>query len=392
MCNNDWWAKDDWFRWFFQLWRTFYSWSGRRGIHEVDEEVPRTKLISLVLDMCPSLYYTGWVANMDNYYTSPQVAVALAERKVYIRGTCRANRAGFPPAMQYSRTEAAKVERGTHKMVSDENYGIACYGWIDGNRNTVHFLTSADGMATNEVSRRVGWCDKKVQAPICIKRYNHGMQAVDRHDQLVRQTFSLASRHGFKKYYVQIMLGLMDMALVNAYIHYKLVNEENSTKDSARYEFMESLANALLTTDCDNFANSGSGMSNDSIFEAIVQQDKPFRKGQSPRTKPKGKKQRSLRHPIRVVSRMRTRSSRQAVTKRMDLYAKCEDLRSVERGYYPLLFVLNTVYVCVPEAMHRKRFLKRMARRSQTTVGWHRTTPWVAGRRLILFTSLKDFS
>jgi hypothetical protein len=156
---------------------------------------------------------------MDNYYTSPQVAVVLAERKVYIWGTCRANRGGFPAAVQYGRTEAAKVDRGTHKMVLDANYGIACYGWIDG--NPVHFLTSADGMTTNEVTRRIGRSEKKGNAPICIKIYNKGMQAVDRHDQL-RHTFSLSSRHGFKKYYVKIILGLMDMALVNAYIHYKM--------------------------------------------------------------------------------------------------------------------------------------------------------------------------
>jgi hypothetical protein len=223
---------------------------------------------------------------MDNYYTSPQVAVALAERNVYIRGTCRRNRAGFPAAVQYSQTEAAKVERGTHKMVSDAKYGIACYGWCDG--CPVHFLTSADGTSTNEVTRRIGRCDKKVKAPICIKRYNHGMQAVDRHDQM-RQTFSLASRHGFKKYYVKIILGLMDMALVNAYIHYQLVNPEDCKKDTARYDFMDSLADALIMTDWDNFANSESGMSNDSIFEAILQQGQPFQKGQLTRTKkPKG--------------------------------------------------------------------------------------------------------
>jgi hypothetical protein len=39
-------------------------------------------------------------------------------------------------------------------MVSDENYSIACYGWSD--ENPVHFLTSADGTAANEVARRVG--------------------------------------------------------------------------------------------------------------------------------------------------------------------------------------------------------------------------------------------
>jgi hypothetical protein len=45
-----------------------------------------------------------------------------------MRGTCRANRGGFPAVVQYSRTEAAKVDQGTHKMVLDANYGIACYG------------------------------------------------------------------------------------------------------------------------------------------------------------------------------------------------------------------------------------------------------------------------
>ena len=99
---------------------------------EVDEGVgPRSKLVTLVLDMCSSLYGSGRVVNMDNYYTSPEVAVALAEKNVYIRGTCRSNRAGFPAAVQYGKPEAAKVDRGTHKMVSDETHGIACYGWIE---------------------------------------------------------------------------------------------------------------------------------------------------------------------------------------------------------------------------------------------------------------------
>jgi hypothetical protein len=223
------------------------------------------------------------VVNTDNYYTSPEVAVALSERNVYIRGTCRANRAGFPAAVKYGAAEASKVVRGTHKMVSDAKYGITCYGWIDG--NPVTFLTSADGSVTNEVTRRIGRIEKKVNAPLCIKRYNKGMQAVDRHDQL-RQTFSLAGRHGFKKYYVKIVLGLIDMALVNAYIHYKLVHPEECKPDSARYDFMESLADDLLTMDWENFANSESGISNDSIFQAIVERDEPaLRTGNSSRHK-----------------------------------------------------------------------------------------------------------
>ena len=37
------------------------------------------------------------------------------------------------------------------------------------------------------------------------------MQGVDQHDQL-RQLFSLSNRHGFKKYYIKIILALLNMA------------------------------------------------------------------------------------------------------------------------------------------------------------------------------------
>jgi hypothetical protein len=71
------------------------------SIDEAEEEVPRTKLISLVLDMCLSVHDSGRVVNMDDHCTSPQFAVTLAERKVCIRGTCRGNRAGFPAAVEH---------------------------------------------------------------------------------------------------------------------------------------------------------------------------------------------------------------------------------------------------------------------------------------------------
>jgi hypothetical protein len=42
---------------------------------------------------------------------------------------------------------------------------------------------------------------------------------------------------------------------------------------------MESLANSLLTTDLENFANSEHGISNDSIFDAILEKDRPPGRG-----------------------------------------------------------------------------------------------------------------
>jgi hypothetical protein len=53
------------------------------------------------------------------------------------------------------------------------------------------------------------------------------MQAVDRH---AADIFNLPVDMVSKKYYVKIILGLVDMALVNAYIHYKLRKKRNARK------------------------------------------------------------------------------------------------------------------------------------------------------------------
>lgn len=200
-------------------------------------------MLSLIMDMCEPLSGSGRVVNMDNYYTSPKAAWMLAQEKVYMRGTCRTNRIGFPSGISFSSKEKNNWDRGSMRGMIERRKGIAAFGWLDG--NPVHFLTTADGNGDTEVKRRVGRERMSVRAPIGILQYNKGMQAVDRHDQL-REGFSLSARHGFKKYYQKIALGLIDMAVVNAWIHYKLVNPEKCTHERARYEFMDSMADSFL--------------------------------------------------------------------------------------------------------------------------------------------------
>ena len=229
------------------------------------------KLLSLVVDMCKPLFGSGCIVNMDNYYTSPEAAVALRQKGVYIRGTCRPNRIGFPQAVRFTNTEANNQDRGTIKRMVDSTNHLAAYGWVDG--NPVHFLTSADGTGSTNVKRRVGRKVSRVKAPIAIKRYNENMHAVDRHDQL-RETFSLSRRHGFKKYYLKIAMGLLDMAVVNAWIHYKLVNKDKCNKKNSRYEFMRSLADSLLVTDWTTFGSTASAKEGEKIFKSLFSEDR----------------------------------------------------------------------------------------------------------------------
>lgn len=225
-------------------------------------------LVSLIMDMCRPLFGSGRVVNMDNYYTSPTIAWLLSEQKLYMRGTCRTNRLGFPSGISFTSKEKNNWGRGSIRGMVEKRKRIAAFGWLDG--NPVHFLTTADGNAVSTVTRRVGRERKTIEAPVSIKNYNAYMQAVDRHDQL-RAVFSLSARHGFKKYYHKIGLGLIDMAIVNAWIHYKLVHPDKCSNELSRYEFMDALADSLLETNWQEYTETSVSGDNEDILRQLVQ-------------------------------------------------------------------------------------------------------------------------
>jgi len=96
-----------------------------------------------------------------------------------------------------------------------------------------------------EVKRRSGRESLHVSAPVVVDNYNKYMGGVDCHDRL-RSTFSLCKRHGFKKYYVKLLLFLVDIGLTNAWVYYQLCNEGLCKKDGARAEFFEQLAESMV--------------------------------------------------------------------------------------------------------------------------------------------------
>ena len=140
------------------------------------------------------------------------------------------------------------------KVVTNAASGIVAMGWVDG--NPVHFLTSADGTEQTTVNRRVGSVVSTVRAPAAIRRFNHGMQGVDRFDQLV-SLFSLAKQHAFKKYYNKLAMGLLDFALVNAELHYFMAHPEAKGQKDHRCAFRQELCRMLYETDWNAFTSAG---------------------------------------------------------------------------------------------------------------------------------------
>lgn len=72
------------------------------------------------------------------------------------------------------------------------------------------------------------------------------MGGVDIHDQLRLQRYSVQLAFVFRKYYKSLWLGLVDLALVNAYILAKLYAKAQGLPVPSHSDFLETLHGQLL--------------------------------------------------------------------------------------------------------------------------------------------------
>ncbi len=140
-----------------------------------DEEV--TKIDALTLEMCRPLFTTGSVVNMDNYYMSTTCAMKLRANGVFCRGTIRSSRKFVPKSILFTPAEVRQLPRGMQRYVVNEEHQMLAVGWID--NKAVHFISTADTMETDIMSRRSGSNKTDVPAPVAIKNYNKFMGGVD---------------------------------------------------------------------------------------------------------------------------------------------------------------------------------------------------------------------
>lgn len=85
-----------------------------------------------------------------------------------------------------------------------------------------------------------------MSAPQCVVDYQRWMGGVDVHDQLRLQRYSLQLSFVFRKYYKSIFLGLLDIALVNAYIVWKANARQQGLPVPAHDQFLLALQQQLL--------------------------------------------------------------------------------------------------------------------------------------------------
>ena len=183
----------------------------------------------------------------DRFYTSVRLALALWDMKFYIVGTAMTNRLGFCKTVIDRRSKRPEnVPRGEYKIAfSKENPLLIALSWMDS--KPVHMLATGSSIEESTVVRRNR--DGSVYHVPCPKPmldYHRWMGGVDIHDQLRLQRYSIQLAIRFKKYCKSIFLGLVDMALVNAFIIYRFRKTKEKQRTS-RDEFLSTLQNQLLS-------------------------------------------------------------------------------------------------------------------------------------------------
>ncbi|OWZ01736.1 hypothetical protein PHMEG_00026819 [Phytophthora megakarya] len=210
----------------------------------------------------------------DRFYTSVKLALELLHRRMYLTGTIQTDRSryaqGVVTSKKYKTVNKRKMvvpPQRTIKLAENKDSPRSrqqC-GWTE-TRFTC-FQVEAVGRKSKSVSgaciylfysplilsvnaeRRINGEVRFLPAPSLVGDYHRSMGGVDVHDQLRMQRYSVQLAYKSRKYYKTLFLGLLDMAIVNAFIvhrHYKNVNNKRPPK---HFQFLEELHVQLLAVD-----------------------------------------------------------------------------------------------------------------------------------------------
>ena len=114
------------------------------------------------------------------------------------------------------------------------------------------------------VTRKLKSGDKlSVPCPQLVADYNKYMGGVDSHDQLRLQRYSLRMATKMTKYYKTLFLGLVDMALVNAYIIHRCHAQAKGEKPTSHADFFATLHAQLLGLRAVDFGGTVVGLDDD---------------------------------------------------------------------------------------------------------------------------------
>ncbi|GBM28228.1 PiggyBac transposable element-derived protein 4 [Araneus ventricosus] len=165
------------------------------------------KSSQVVMTLMQPLLNKGYCLTTDNYYTSPELADILINRRTDIYGTLKLTRKDVPKELQKKKLKLGEIcayQRGKVCLIK----------WMD--KKAVSLLSTIHNPIMIEVPSYKNEVRKK---PKVVMEYNNTMGGVDRMDQHLTN-YPVTKKRG-KKYYKKIFFHLLEVSLWNAFVLYQ---------------------------------------------------------------------------------------------------------------------------------------------------------------------------
>ena len=192
----------------------------------------------VVLDLVEPYVGLEHVVYLDNYFTTVDLALRLAERGIGIVGTAKSNCQGLPDSLKGK----PKIDKGDYVCIPVEQGKVNCYAYHD--RKLVRFITNVFPASMEAVPiRQSSGAIVSKHVPPLLPAYNKFMGAVDRTGQL-RKYYGNDRR--CKRPWLRIFFHFFDLAVDNAHILYKHSCRDSLVKPKDLLAFRVELVHLLL--------------------------------------------------------------------------------------------------------------------------------------------------
>lgn len=196
---------------------------------------------NVVLTIMDGLLDKGYAVYTDNFYYSPELALALNVRKTDLVGTVRSGRKGLP-----KNVVKTKLEKGESVVSIESKSRVMYVKWAD--KREVSLLSTCHEHNYKEVTRR----GKAVTVPEIVNDYNIFMGGVDRVDQML-SAYPI-ERKKQRIWYKKRFRHLLNMSIYNAHTrHGKCGGKMTSL------EFREALIERMVSQHLDENRNVKKG-------------------------------------------------------------------------------------------------------------------------------------
>ncbi|OWY90330.1 hypothetical protein PHMEG_00041586, partial [Phytophthora megakarya] len=161
----------------------------------------------------------------DSFYSCIALSLKLLQMKLYHVGTARIDRLGWCTTLQFEQKKRPKRMprgQGTYRTAQARDHPeLIALSWMD-SKPVNMVATGCSTQLASVLRTEKDGTRSTIPCPQLVVDYAIGMGDVDVHDQLRLQRYSIQKCISLRKYYKQLFLCIVDMAVVNGYIVHRI--------------------------------------------------------------------------------------------------------------------------------------------------------------------------